>query len=127
MAGEIKVEGRSEKQTGLVIIQQRRSNMAFDDLREFITKCEQLGDVQRIKQEVDWNLEAGAITRRCCELSAPAPFFQKIRDYPKGYRLLGAPLATFRRLAIAMDLDPDSSFREIMDAYISLPNRGPLL
>lgn len=92
--------------------------MPYNDLRDFIAKCEQVGDVQRINQEVDWNLEAGAITRRCCELSAPAPFFQKIKDYPEGYRLLGAPLATLRRLAIAMELDPDSSFREIMDVYM---------
>ncbi len=92
--------------------------MPFNDLREFILKCEELGDLLKIDQEVDWNLEAGAITRRCCELSAPAPFFQKIKDYPKGYRILGAPLSTFRRLAIAMELEPNSSFREIMEAYI---------
>jgi UbiD family decarboxylase len=92
--------------------------MPFNDIREFIAKCEELGDAVQVKQEVDWNLEAGAITRRCCEQSGPAPLFQKVKDYPNGYRIWGAPLATFRRLAIAMDLDPDASFRQIMDAYI---------
>ncbi|MGD0659477.1 MAG: UbiD family decarboxylase [Syntrophorhabdales bacterium] len=92
--------------------------MPFNDLREFIAKCKQLGEVQVIDKEVDWNLEAGAITRRCCELSAPAPFFKKVKDYPEGYTIFGGPLATFKRLAIAMDIDPDSSYREIMNAYI---------
>jgi phenylphosphate carboxylase alpha subunit len=92
--------------------------MPFRDLREFIAKCKQLGETQVIEQEVDWNLEVGAITRRCCELSAPAPFFQKIKDYPKGYRIFGIPLAKFRRLAIAMDLVPDAPFNEIMGKFI---------
>ncbi len=92
--------------------------MPFKDLREFIAKCESLGDAVRVEQEVDWNLEVGAITRRCCELSAPAPLFEKIKGYPKGYRIFGAPLATFRRLAIAMDIDPEAPFKQILDAYI---------
>ena len=98
--------------------------MPFKDLREFIAKCKAFGEVQSIEQEVDWNLEAGAITRRCCELSAPAPFFQKIKDYPEGYRIFGGPLAAFRRLAIAMDLDPDSSYRKIMEAYIERSSKA---
>ena len=47
----------------------------------------------------------------------PAPFFQKIKDYPKGYRILGGPLASFKRLAIALDLNPDASWKEIFRAY----------
>jgi 4-hydroxy-3-polyprenylbenzoate decarboxylase len=78
-----------------------------------------LGDAVTVEREVDWNLEIGAITRLCCERSGPAPFFQKVKDYPKGYRVFGAPLATFRRLAIAMDLDPDASFEEIRKTYVS--------
>ncbi|UCG65308.1 MAG: UbiD family decarboxylase [Deltaproteobacteria bacterium] len=92
--------------------------MPFQDLREFISRCEQLGELQRVEREVDWNLEAGAITRRCCELSAPAPFFQKIKGYPRGYRILGASMATFKRLAIAMELNPEASFKEIVEAYM---------
>lgn len=91
--------------------------MPFKDIREFIAKCEELGELQRIEEEVDWDMEAGAIARRCCETSAPAPFFQKIKDYPKASRLLGEPLATFKRLAIALDLKPDASYTEILDAY----------
>ncbi len=82
--------------------------MSFIDNRQFIQALERSGDVVHVKQEVDWDLEAGAIVRRVCELHAPAPLFEKIKDYPPDYRILGAPLATHRRLAIALGLDPDT-------------------
>jgi len=91
--------------------------MPYKDLREFIEVLEKSGDLQRIKQEVDWNLEAGAITRKCCEDVGPAIFFENIKDYPKGYRVLGNPLASFRRLAIALDMPPDSTYTEILNRY----------
>ncbi|MDY6863827.1 MAG: UbiD family decarboxylase [Thermodesulfobacteriota bacterium] len=91
--------------------------MPFNDIREFISRLEETGDVQPIEVEVDWDIEAGGIARRCCELSAPAPLFKKIKDYPDGYRIFANPLATFRRLAIAMDLNADASYQEILDTY----------
>ena len=62
--------------------------MPFKDLREFIAKLEQEKEILRIEEEVDWNLEAGAITRHSNEMGLPAPFFQKVKDYPESYRLL---------------------------------------
>ncbi|GAI32961.1 unnamed protein product, partial [marine sediment metagenome] len=35
--------------------------MPFKDVREFIAKLEKEGEALRIEEEVDWNLEAGAI------------------------------------------------------------------
>jgi len=49
--------------------------MALKDIREFIEVLKDSQELQTIDQEVDWNLEIGAITRRCCEISAPSPFF----------------------------------------------------
>jgi len=91
--------------------------MAFKDLREYIAKLEETGDLQKIDEEVDWDLEAGAIMRRCNEMSGPAPFFNKIKDYPDSHRILGSPMATFRRLAIALELDPDTPYSELIDIY----------
>ncbi|MFC1902548.1 hypothetical protein ACFLX4_00560 [Chloroflexota bacterium] len=61
--------------------------MPFKDLREFIAKLEKEGEAIQIEEEVDWNMEAGAMLRRSTEEGLPAPFFQKIKDYPEGYRL----------------------------------------
>lgn len=92
--------------------------MAFRDLRHYISTLEELGEVKRVKQEVHWNLEAGAILRRTYELGLPAPFFQKIKGYPEGYRVFGGPLGNMRRVAIAMGLPPETPQRELMAEYL---------
>ena len=91
--------------------------MAFKDNREFIDALKKTGDVVCIKKEVDWDLEAGAITRRACELYGPAVLFEKIKDYPEGYRIFGGPLATYRRIAVAMGLSADTPINEIYDEF----------
>lgn len=87
------------------------------DNRLFVQKAEKTGDVVRVKQEVDWDLEAGAIVRLTNEKRGAAPIFEKIRDYPPGYRILGSPLGTYRRMAIALGLQPEISIRELQDEY----------
>ncbi|MBI4187030.1 MAG: UbiD family decarboxylase [Chloroflexi bacterium] len=92
--------------------------MPFKDLREFIDRLEKEGDIQRIEEEVDWNLEAGAIVRHSNERGLPAPFFQKIKGYPESCKIFGSPLATLRRLAIAMGMNPNASTRELQAEYL---------
>lgn len=99
--------------------------MAFKDLREYIERLEEEKEVVRIDEEVDWNLEVGAIIRRSYDLKAPAPFFQNIKGYPKGYRIFGAPIGTSSkpgryhcRIAISYGMDPDSSAEEIIEGYL---------
>lgn len=92
--------------------------MAFADQREYIAALERQGEAIRVEKEVDWDLEMGAIIRRCSETGAPAPFFQKIKDYP-GHRVFGGAIANFKRAAIALGLKPDASIREIQDTYHS--------
>lgn len=92
--------------------------MAFKDLREFISALKGVGDLQEIEREVDWNLEAGAIMRLAYERQLPAPLFTNIKGYPPGYRLMGGTLATLRRVAIAMGLDPESPCRTLVEEYI---------
>ncbi|MFC1906504.1 UbiD family decarboxylase [Chloroflexota bacterium] len=89
--------------------------MTFKDNREFIEALKRTGDVVSVKKEVDWDLEAGAISRRATELSGPAALFEKIKGYPEGYRIFSGPLATWRRLAIALGLPPDTSIKRIHD------------
>ncbi len=97
--------------------------MPFKDLREFMKKLETEGDIQRITEEVDWNLEAGAITRAANEKRLPAPFFEKIKGYPEGYRILGSPLGTHRRVAIAMDMPANTPPQEQIEEYLVRKNK----
>ncbi len=47
--------------------------MSITDLRDFLDLLEEHDELQRIRIEIDWNLEMGAITRRCYDLGAAAP------------------------------------------------------
>lgn len=107
--------------------------MAFRDLREFISRLEEEGEVQRIEKEVDWDLEVGAIIRRGLDLKAPAPFFQKIVGSPPGYRLFASPNAasgrpgrSLIRPAIALGLPPDISPADMVEEYIKITKRAPI-
>ncbi len=93
------------------------------DNREFIRALERTGDLVTVEQEVHWDLELGAIVRRVCELQAPSPYFKRIKDYP-GFEALGAPLATYRKLAVALGLEPDTPIPEIARAYVERTERG---
>lgn len=92
--------------------------MAFKDLREFIDKLEEEGEAQRIDDEVNWDLEAGAMVRRSNERGLPSPFFQKLTGYPDGYRIFGSPLTFQKRIAIAMNMDRNTPAKELIDEYI---------
>jgi len=37
--------------------------MPYEDLRQYISRLEEAGEVQRIEKEVNWNLEVGAVMR----------------------------------------------------------------
>lgn len=95
------------------------------DNREFIKALKKSGDLVTVEQEVDWDLELGAIVRRVCEKKLPSPYFKSITDYP-GFEALGAPLATYRRLAIAMGMSPGSSIPEIADEYVKRTTSDPI-
>ena len=67
--------------------------MAFMDNRQFITALEKAGEIVRIKQEVDWELEAAAIARRAAETQGPACLFEKIKVEEKcGQKTENTPL-----------------------------------
>src|SRR3990170_7590108 len=103
----------------------RRENEALNkrgymaDLREFLDKLKKIKDLVTIDDEIDWYVEAGAIMRRANELGCPVQLFTNIKDSKKGYRLAGGILSTYKRMSIAMGIDPQSSYREILEEYIN--------
>lgn len=106
------------------------------DLREYIAALHALGEVQEINQEVDWNLEIGAIIRRSYELRAPAPLFNRVKAHAPGFRVFGAPVGlsanpkhAFARLALSLGLPADTSANAIvenMSQWERNPGRLPL-
>ncbi|WP_228554707.1 UbiD family decarboxylase [Catenulispora pinisilvae] len=95
-------------------------------LREFISELEDVGEVQSIDAEVDWNLEIGAVIRRSYDLRAPAPLFRNIRGYQgSGFRVLGAPgglsgpTHPLARIALALGLPADTGGQEIIETVVA--------
>ncbi|MDP6179293.1 MAG: UbiD family decarboxylase [Desulfatiglandales bacterium] len=95
----------------------------YEDIRTFIDECENEDKVVRVKKEVDWNLEAGAIARRLAETGrgraladggTPAVVFEKVKGYPDGFRLAGQILASKDRIAKALGY-VGSNMKEAMD------------
>jgi 4-hydroxy-3-polyprenylbenzoate decarboxylase len=99
-------------------------------LREFVDELARIGDLQQIEQEVDWNLEAGAVLRRCYDLQAPAPLFTNLTGYgDTGFRLLGAPGALsasgfpFARIALALGLPASATGQQIVETLVAARGR----
>lgn len=90
--------------------------MAFQDNREYFDALEKAGDGVRIKEQVDWDLEAGAIARRLFGMQGPAALMENIRDYPN-QRIMTGVFSTFKRVATALGLDPNMHVADILDTY----------
>ncbi len=86
-------------------------DMAFKDHRDFFEVLEKEGELLRIKQEVDWDLEVGAIGRRVYETEGPCLLFERIKDYPDGFRISNGTTGTWPRLALSMGLPKKSPVR----------------
>ena len=72
-------------------LQGPRSCRHLSSLREYLDALRDLGELQEVALEVDWNLEIGAVTRRCYETGAPASLFSRVKGVEPGFRVLGAP------------------------------------
>ena len=103
------------------------------DLREYIEGLRALGEMVEVPLEVDWNLEMGAIIRRCYELGAPAPLFQRIKGSGPEFRAFGAPAGTSHqpglylcRVALSLGLPPTASGRDIVEALVAA-RKAPLI
>ena len=79
--------------------------MGYKDLREFITKLEDEGELQRIKAEVDWNVELSAIMSRVFQKNGPACLFEKVKD--SDYRVFSGGLFGYKKYGLAIGAPPN--------------------
>ncbi|MFI5266073.1 MAG: UbiD family decarboxylase [Chloroflexota bacterium] len=95
------------------------------DLREFLAACREIGEVRDV-DGADWNEEIGALTEAAAELieNPPALLFDNITGYPAGYRVFSLPLASHRRIAVALGIDPDKTNLEVLREASNRMNRA---
>lgn len=91
--------------------------MAIKSLREFTEVLDENGMLVTIKDEMDWDLEASAVTRRAGELRGPGVLMEKIRDYPK-WRYFGNGLGSWKGMALALGLPADATPEQIEMRYL---------
>src|SRR3990170_4888287 len=88
-------------------------------LRDLISKLQDLGLLNTIDAEVDWNLEMAAVDAMNGRLGGPALFFTNVKGYP-GQSILAHQFAgtwerPWRNLNIALDLPADAGWAELLD------------
>ena len=93
----------------------------YQDLRWFLSKVEELGELKKI-YGVDWDIEMGGITeilyREKAEKS-PALLFDRIKGYPEGYQCLYGMLNSPKRFALSLgiDLPKEIGLMELLKRY----------
>src|ERR1044071_1589981 len=115
-------------------------NEPYVDLREWLKIGDRFGELETI-EEADWNLEVGTLAEliyRERDGINPALLFDRIKGYPKGFRILVGQNSSFRRLALTLNLPVDGNalalvdrFRKKLNALEPIPPRvvknGPIL
>jgi 4-hydroxy-3-polyprenylbenzoate decarboxylase len=89
--------------------------MPFQDLRSFIRRLEEEGELHRVKSEVDWNLELSHIAKINEQKQGPALLFENVKGYNSP--VFTSALATAKRLALALDLPGEMSLMEIAQQW----------
>lgn len=88
----------------------------FTDLRDWLDKVKEMGELQTITEEVDWEEELAAITYMAAkEKGGPALLFENIKGSPEGFRTLSNILgSSHRRIALTLGLPLDLSTSELI-------------
>lgn len=99
--------------------------MAYRDLRDFIRKLEQAGELKRITAEVDPVLEITEITDRVTKAGGPALLFER----PKGSKipLLINMLGSERRVNLALEVEKLSDVADRINSYLALQSPQGLM
>jgi 3-polyprenyl-4-hydroxybenzoate decarboxylase len=96
---------------------QTTTSLAYRDLRGYIDAADKLGELRRV-EGADWDLELGAITEVAARASNPkVVLFDKIKGYPKGFRVITNPVCSAVTTALAFGLDPQLTGLDIIRAW----------
>jgi 4-hydroxy-3-polyprenylbenzoate decarboxylase len=88
----------------------------FNDLREFINRAEEMGEVKLI-EGADWESEIGVLTELMSTGSNPALLlFDKIKGYEAGYRVSSNLFTSPTRTALGLDLPLEAKGMELVKA-----------
>src|SRR3990172_258149 len=88
----------------------------FEGLRDFIDKVDRRGEL-RFLEGADWELEIGALTEAVAEQKGHALLFDKVKDYPAGFRILTNPFGSVPRTALLLRCPVDADAVALSDFW----------
>lgn len=93
--------------------------MAYQDLREFLAHLEEVGELKRVKKEVDGQ-EIFPIVWELCERKGPAVLFENIKG--QQYPVLAQTFGTLDRWALACGFPTGKTFKEYQKLFTETQN-----
>ena len=76
--------------------------LPYHDFRGFIEEAKKVS-AWRLIEGADWNNEIGALIEATAELDErPMLLFDKIKDYPAGFRLVSLAFANYKRTGVGL-------------------------
>ncbi len=94
--------------------------MAVPDLRQWLQDVEALGELKLV-EGADWDLEIGGISEANYMRRGPALLFDRIKDYPAGYRVLTTATGSPRRLGVTLGMGSDYTGGSLIRALEGKP------
>lgn len=91
----------------------------INDLRDYIKALDEHGELHRVTTEVDWNLEVCHVSKVNEEAKGPALLYENVKDYPD-IPLFTSAFTTAKRLAIALEQDPDLPMSQLSKKWMEL-------
>ena len=97
--------------------------MAYFDLREFMGALESAGEFQRVTNQIDPHLEAGAIAQRLAERGGPAVHFSNVKGASNGVTMAAGLVGRgmkglWSKVAIALEIDPQSDYHTVLEEVL---------
>lgn len=93
--------------------------MAHRDYRAFLAALEKKGELFRLKSEVDWDEEVGAIYQETVLRRGPALVYENVKGHTDthGKKLAAQTDATLKRCAIALDVDENTTKADLINLW----------
>ncbi len=87
--------------------------MPFSDMREFLARLQEEGELGTVRKEVDPKYELGALCKTAHERGRKALLFERVRGC--SMPVVTELLATFKRIALALETDEGDLFSEVVE------------
>lgn len=92
------------------------TRVSYKDSREWMKALEEVGQLARVTQQVDWKYELATILRRTWDVygdASPALLFENIKDYPPPgpNKVVVGDFRSWYRTAMMLGLDPENTTR----------------